>query len=96
MFCSLTPSEQWKIGIKVEQLMMRTISMAGLPLCWMLVLGGCGREVASHPAQPSSPPKPALKQAPPTPIAEKKEELGQESWDPQWDVTVERALSPGM
>jgi len=73
--------------------------MAGLPLCWMLVLGGCGREVAthpSHPAQPSSPPKQALKQAPPTPIAEKKEELGQPSWDPQWDVTVEKALSPEM
>jgi hypothetical protein len=65
----------------------------------MLVLGGCGRQVAqqqAHPAQPSSPPKPALKQAPPTPIAEKKDELGQQSWDPQWDVIVEKALSPEM
>jgi hypothetical protein len=76
--------------------MMRTISMAGLPLWWMLALGGCGRQVAQQPAQPSSPPKPALKQAPPTPIAEKKEELGQPSWDPQWDVIVEKALSPEM
>jgi hypothetical protein len=76
--------------------MMRTISMAGLPLCWMLVLGGCGREVAQQPTQPNSPPKPALKQAPSTPIAEKKEELGQPSWDPQWDVIVEQALSPEM
>jgi hypothetical protein len=79
--------------------MMRTVSrfaMAGLPLCWMLVLGSCGRQVAQQPAQPSSPPKPALKQAPPTPIAEKKEELGQPSWDPQWDVVVEQALSPEM
>ncbi len=70
--------------------------MAGLALCWMLVLGGCARQVAQQPAQPSSPPKPALKQAPATPIAEKKEELGQDSWDPQWDVIVEKALSPGM
>jgi hypothetical protein len=80
--------------------MMRRISKLGLarlPVCWMLVLGGCGRQVAQQPvAQPSSPPKPALKQAPPTPIAEKKEELGQESWDPQWDVIVEKALSPEM
>jgi hypothetical protein len=79
--------------------MMRTISMAGLPLCWMLVLGGCGRQVAqqpAQPAQPSSPPKPALKQAPATPIAEKKEELGEPSWDPEWDVIVEKALSPEM
>ncbi len=70
--------------------------MAGLPLWWMLVLVGCGREVASHPAQPNPAPKPALKQAPPTPIAVKKEELGEDSWDPQWDVIVERALSPEM
>jgi hypothetical protein len=77
-------------------MMMRTVSMAGLALCWMLVLGGCGRQVAQQPPQPSSPPKPALKQAPPTPIAEKKEELGEPSWDPQWDVTVEKALSPEM
>src|SRR5450631_1448340 len=76
--------------------MMRTISIAGLPLCWMLVVGGCGRQVAQQPAQPSSPPKPALKQAPPTPIAEKKEELGQDSWDPQWDLIVEKALSAEM
>jgi hypothetical protein len=76
---------------------MRTVSIAGLPLCWMLVLAGCGRQVAQQPAQPSSPPpKPALKQAPATPIAEKKEELGQPSWDPQWDVIVEKALSPEM
>jgi hypothetical protein len=85
-----------EIGIQV---VMRTASIAGLPLCWMLVLGGCRGQVAQQPAppvQPSSPPKPALKQAPPTPIAVKKEELGQESWDPQWDVIVEEALSPEM
>jgi hypothetical protein len=83
-----------EIGI---QMMMRKASMAGLPLCWMLVLGGCRGQVAQQPAAPNSPPKPAaLKQAPPTPIAEKKEELGQQSWDPQWDVIVEKALSPEM
>lgn len=62
----------------------------------MLVLGGCGRQVAQQRAESSSAPKPALKQAPATPIAEKKEELGQQSWDPQWDVIVEQALSPEM
>jgi len=79
--------------------MVRRISgfaLAGLPVCWMLVLGGCGRQVAQQRAQPISPPKPALKHAPATPIAEKKEELGQQSWDPQWDVVVEQALSPEM
>ena len=42
------------------------------------------------------PPRPQLKPAPPTPIAVQKQELGEPSWDPQWDETVERALSPGM
>ena len=37
-----------------------------------------------------------MKPAPATPIAEKKDELGQQSWDPQWDVVVEQALSPEM
>ena len=79
--------------------MLRRISgfaLAGLPVWWVLVLGGCGKQGAQQRAQPSSPPKPVLKQAPATPIAEKKEELGQQSWDPQWDVIVEQALSPEM
>ncbi len=69
--------------------------MAGLPLLGILVLAGCGKQVAQQ-SRPSSPPQPALKQAPPTPIAEKKEELGQTSWDPQWDLIVEKALPPEM
>jgi hypothetical protein len=66
--------------------------MAGLPLC-VLMLVGCG----SHAQQPPAPPaQPEMKPAPATPIAEKKDELGQQSWDPQWDEIVERALSPEM
>src|SRR5271165_3532013 len=67
--------------------------VAGWPLCAVLVLAGCGKQVAQ---QPAPPPKPAMKPAPPTPIAEKKEELGEPSWDPQWDAIVEQALSPEM
>lgn len=37
-----------------------------------------------------------MKPAPATPIAEQKQELGEPSWDPQWDVIVEKALSPEM
>lgn len=43
--------------------------------------------------QPSAQPmEPELKPAPPTPIAEKKEELGEPSWDPEWDKIIEEDL----
>jgi hypothetical protein len=64
-------------------------------LCAVLALTSCSKEVAQQ--QPPAPaPKPVLKTAPSTPIAEKKQELGEQSWDPQWDVTIEQALSPQM
>ncbi len=37
-----------------------------------------------------------MKPAPPTPIAEKKEELGKQSWNPEWDKFIEEALPPQM
>jgi len=49
-------------------------------------------QVATQVAQPVQPPKPEVKTAPATPIAEKKEELGKETWDPEWDRIVEEAL----
>jgi len=72
---------------------MKRWMMAELALCGALALAGCGRQTAQ--AAPA-PPRPELKQAPPTPIAEKKDELGEQSWDPQWDQIVEKALSPEM
>ena len=68
--------------------------LAAWPLCCLLVLAGCGRQ--APPKAQAGPPQPAMKPAPPTPIAEKKEELGQDSWDPKWDEIVERALPPEM
>lgn len=41
---------------------------------------------------PVASPAPEMKVAPATPIAEKKVELGQESWDPSWDLMVEQVL----
>jgi hypothetical protein len=37
-----------------------------------------------------------VKLAPPTPIDQKREELGGKTWQPQWDVFVEQALPPEM
>jgi hypothetical protein len=69
---------------------------ARIPLCAALVFAGCNRQVAQQPVRPAPQPRPEMKAAPPTPIAVTKQELGEQSWDPQWDVIVEQALSPEM
>jgi hypothetical protein len=71
---------------------------AALVLCLAIALGGCKGNSAQavQPVQADAKPAPAIKPAPPTPIAEKKEELGAPGWDPQWDVVVEQALPPEM
>jgi hypothetical protein len=67
--------------------------IARLSLCWLLLeLAGCN----SRPAAPQQSQPVEVKPAPPTPIAEKKEELGKPSWDPQWDAIIETALPPEM
>jgi hypothetical protein len=67
--------------------------IARLCLCWLLWgLAGC----YSRPAVPQQPQPVEVKPAPPTPIAEKKEELGKPAWDPQWDAIIETALPPEM
>src|ERR1700722_14169537 len=73
----------------------RTRRMVAAMVGAMLALTACSKQVAQQ-QQPAPAPQPAVKNAPPTPIAEKKQELGQQSWDPQWDVIVEQALSPQM
>ena len=60
---------------------------------------GCDAElhlVHTNVIESAPPHRPQLKRVPPTPIAVKKQELGEPSWDPQWDEIVERALSLGM
>jgi len=67
--------------------------MATLGLCLVLgALPGCGPSTAA----PEQPQQVQVKPAPPTPIAERKEELGKPAWDPQWDVMIETALPAEM
>ncbi len=73
--------------------LMAKLRAAALQLCVGLVTVGCGKSVEQ---QPIPAPRPEIKTAPQTPIAEKKQELGEQSWDPQWDRIVEQALSPAM
>ena len=63
-------------------------------VCSGMMLGGCGSKPAQQTVAP--PPKPQVKQAPPTPIETKKEELGGTTWNPEWDKIVELALPPEL
>jgi hypothetical protein len=54
------------------------------------VIAGCSQTTAPRLLEPE------VKPAPPTPIAEEKEELGKPSWNPEWDLMVEKALPPEM
>jgi hypothetical protein len=64
-----------------------------LAVLW--IAAGCyGKRAAQQPQQPAA--QTEVKPAPPTPIAKQKEELGKPSWDPQWDVVVEKALPAEM
>jgi hypothetical protein len=71
---------------------MQKTTMARLAFCAALcALAGChGGPGQQFPVQPE------MKPAPETPIAEKKNELGKQSWDPEWDQIVEKALPPEM
>ncbi len=62
-----------------------------------LGLPGCAKQPTQQQTAPTQEQtKPEMKPAPATPIAEKKEELGAASWDPQWDELVESSLAPEM
>jgi hypothetical protein len=66
--------------------------MAEVMFCAAWVAAGCG----SRPAAPQLAAQPEVKVAPSTPIAEQKDELGKPSWDPEWDLIVEKALPPEL
>jgi hypothetical protein len=53
---------------------------------------GCKQAANQPPAQPQV----QVEKAPATPIAEKKEELGKPTWDPEWDKIVEEGLPAEM
>ncbi len=75
---------------------LSTTLRVAVTLCTCIGPVACGgHDRHSAPASPA-PAAPVTKAAPPTPIEEKKEELGGTTWNPQWDQIVERALPPEM
>lgn len=72
--------------------MLRT---AGLAAAFLLPATGCGKRKEYKPPAPPIKVK-AMKPAPATPIAVKKIELGEDSWDPAWDKIIEEAIPASM
>lgn len=70
----------------------RAISFLALVL---LALTGCKQSTTA--SAPAPAPKPAVKAAPPTPLSEKKDELGtNHDWTPAFDAYIEKNLQPEM
>jgi hypothetical protein len=70
-----------------------TGSRMASPVFWAALglLSGCAGRAGSQ-----SSPQPEIKAAPATPLAEKKADLGEQTWNPGWDRIVEEALPPEM
>ena len=75
---------------------MARVSALVLCACVLLAASGCKKDRGQPQQRNKDVKQPALKAAPATPIQEKKQELGGKTWDPQWDVLVEKALPPEM
>jgi hypothetical protein len=76
-------------------LMMQRVVMWMAIAAMMTALAGCAQKSQTENA--TAAPKPEMKTAPATPIAEKKEELtGDAVWRPEWDEYVEQALPAEM
>lgn len=58
----------------------------------LLLAGGCAKRGTPKLAAPVK----AMKPAPPTPIAVKKVELGEDTWDPTWDKMIEEVIPASM
>lgn len=78
--------------------MRKTVStMVGIAVVTSLSLGCCRLSQAAGAQGQSTAQQPATEAAPPTPIAIKKAELGDDNtWDPEWDKIVEKALPPEL
>jgi len=86
------------MGVPMRSLFCAVFSVA----VWMTCCGGvCQAQAAGDGAQAQSAgadantsgEQPKTKPAPPTPIAVKKEELGDDdTWNPEWDKIIEKAL----
>ena len=75
---------------------MMVSSVSRWSFCAALILSVAGCKSQQPAAPPAVVREPQTKIAPPTPLAEKKEELEKQTWDPAWDRIVEESLPAEM
>ena len=82
-------------GKVVERVSLSILKRCAVVTCLGLAFSGCAtREQQTPAATPvTDPPKP-LKTVPPTPIEKKASELGETTWNPEWNQIVAQALPP--
>jgi len=68
------------------------LNLCGLILCGGIFLTACDATQKQSDVAPVQ----QLKPVPPTPIDQKKAELGESTWDPDWNLIVEQALPPSL
>jgi hypothetical protein len=75
----------------MDRCRLKIAVLAGCLALW-LVAAGCSAHCQQAQVSRVEVSDTEVKVAPATPIAEKKEEFGQPSWDSDWDITIEKAL----
>ena len=82
-------------GKVVARVSLSPLKRCAVVTCLGMAFAGCGtREQQSPPAKPvADPPKP-IKRVPSTPIDKKAAELGETTWNPEWNHIVAQALPP--
>jgi hypothetical protein len=94
LFLGLLDHAATEEGTPMGKLLPRLAKKMALSGFLLVLAIGCN----SHPQTQTSPSPsgPAMKPAPPTPIEQKREEIGGPTWDPGWDKMIEQALPPEM
>jgi hypothetical protein len=76
---------------------MKSLRFASCLALLLLALGSLGLVTSCQSSKPvQAIQEPAVKPAPATPIDAKKAELGGNTWNPDWDAIVEKAVPPEM
>jgi hypothetical protein len=84
-------------GKVVTRVFLSNLKICAVVTCLGLTFSGCGTRGQQAPPAASVADSPkALKPVPPTPIDKKAAELGETTWNPEWNQIVAQALPPEL